>query len=199
MPSATTCVPTIASSAPAISAWMSQSRPKIPSCAITINSTMRTERGHDRAREDEQVVRRVDEQEPQMAPAVAEARELGLAAARVVLDRELARGPASPWRPGSPSRRRTPSRSCAGRAGAARRGAARASRSGRRRPGPEQEVQEARQQRVADVAVMPGHRARDGCSSSGCRSPCRRRSRARRRTGGSLRSRRSRSASAITM
>ena len=42
------------------------------------------------ARDDEQVGRAVHEQEAQVAPAVAEARELGLAAARVVLDRELA-------------------------------------------------------------------------------------------------------------
>ena len=39
---------------------------------------------------DEQVRRRVDEQEAQVAPAVAEARELGGAAARVVVDRQLA-------------------------------------------------------------------------------------------------------------
>ena len=44
--------------------------------------------------------RAVDEQEAQVAPAVAEAGELRLAAARVVLDRELADVEASPSPPG---------------------------------------------------------------------------------------------------
>ena len=48
------------------------------------------DRRHERAREDEQVVGGVQQQEPEMAPAVAEARQLRLAAAGVVLDIELA-------------------------------------------------------------------------------------------------------------
>src|SRR4051794_38283865 len=42
-----------------------------------------------RSRHDEQVRGRVDQQEAQVSPAVAEARELRLTATRVVLDREL--------------------------------------------------------------------------------------------------------------
>ena len=49
----------------------------------------RAERPEQRARQDEQVGRAVHEQEPQVAPAVTEARELRLAAARVILDVHL--------------------------------------------------------------------------------------------------------------
>src|SRR3954466_9140014 len=49
----------------------------------------RADHQHDDAREQEQVRRAVHQQEAQVAPAIAEARELGLAPARVVLDRDL--------------------------------------------------------------------------------------------------------------
>ncbi len=96
-----------------------------------------------------------------MPPAVAEARELRLAAARVVLDRELADlklllGGADHHLGGELH---------AGRAeverAAERRGAARACRSARRRrPVLNSTLRKPGQQRVADVAVVPGHRAR---------------------------------------
>ena len=49
----------------------------------------RPERGQDGAGQQEEVLRAVDEQEAQVPPAVAPGRELRLARARVVLDREL--------------------------------------------------------------------------------------------------------------
>ncbi len=149
------------------------------------------ERRHHRSGEDEQVVGRVDEQEAKVAPAVAEARELRLAAARVVLDRELADDElllggadhhlGSELHPGraqvEPREHVAPQRAHP---------AVRVVDAGA-----EQQVEEARKQRVADVAVVPRHRARMDVAASGCRSPCRRRPRARRRTAGSRRSRRS--------
>ena len=60
---------------------------------------------------EEQEGRAVDEHQPQVPPAVAERRELRLAAARVERDRQLADRRGARWPRGSPSRRRTPSRS----------------------------------------------------------------------------------------
>ncbi len=106
------------------------------------------------------MVGRVDEQEPQVPPAVAEARELRLAAARVVLDRELAdvelllRGPdhhlggeLHPGRAQVEPRQHVAAQRAHPAVGVVDAGA-------------EQQVQEAGQQRVADVAVVPRHRAR---------------------------------------
>ena len=107
---------------PAIIVCRSHARPKTSTAQTTISGDERAQHGHHRAGDDEQVRRAVDEQEAQVAPAVAEARELATRR-RAGGTRSGTRGcRASPWRRGSPSRRRTPSRSCAGRARAGRRG-----------------------------------------------------------------------------
>ncbi len=104
--------------------------------------------------------RAVDEQEAQVAPAVAEARELALAAAGVVDNRELGdfqvllRGPDDHLRGElHPGRAQVQPRQDVAPQGAhAAVGVADA--------GAEEEVQDARQDRVADVAVKPRHGAR---------------------------------------
>jgi hypothetical protein len=101
----------------------------------------------------------VHEQEAQVAPAVAEARELGGSAARVVVDRQLADvelrlgGPDHHLRGELHARRaqvergeRLPTERAHAAVGVAHAGA-------------EEEVEGAREHRVADVAVQPGHRA----------------------------------------
>ena len=117
------------------------------------------EHGHQHARQHEQVRRAVDEQEAQVPPAVAEARQLGLAAARAVLDRELAdvelllRGPddhlGGELHPGR-AQVQPGQHVAADRPHAAVRVAD---------AGAEQEVEDAGQDRVADVAVQPRHGA----------------------------------------
>ena len=112
-----------------------------------------------RAREGEQVRRRVDEQEAQVAPAVAEARELRHAAARVVGDRQLADLELGLGRPdhhlggelhaGGAQLERGQLVAAEGAHAAV--GVAHA--------GAEEEVERAREHRVADVAVQPRHRA----------------------------------------
>ena len=102
----------------------------------------------------------MDEQEAQVAPAVAEARELALAAARVVLDREL----------GDPSlsleARITISEANSmpvvrrSSRGSTSRRSARMPQWASLMPVPEEQVEESREDRVADVAVQPRHRAR---------------------------------------
>ncbi len=102
----------------------------------------------------------MQQQEAQVPPSVAEARQLRFAAARAVLDRDLADvelllGCANDHLRGElhPARAQLQHLEAVApeRAHAAVRVA---------HPRVEEQVQEARQQRVADVAVMPGHRAR---------------------------------------
>ena len=102
----------------------------------------------------------VHEQEAQVAPAVAEARELALAAARVVLDRELGdpqvllggpdhhlRGELHAGRAQVQARQHVAAQRAHAAVGVADAGA-------------EEEVEQAGEDRVADVAVQPRHRAR---------------------------------------
>ena len=115
---------------------------------------------HRGAGDDEQVRRAVDEQEAQVAPAVAPARELRLAAARRVGDRELADVELLLRRADD----HLGGELHAGRAQVERRQdvAAQAAHAAVRVADAraEEEVQRAAQQRVADVAVDPVHRAR---------------------------------------
>jgi hypothetical protein len=109
----------------------------------------------------------VDEQEAQVAPAVAEARELGLAAARVVLDRQLADvevllGGADHHLGGELHAGRAQvehGQDVAAEAAHAAVGVLDA--------GAEEEVEDAGEDRVADVAVQPRHGARAGCCPCG--------------------------------
>ena len=161
MPSATTCVPTIASSAPAISAWMSHSRPN--------NAEVRRSRSARSGR------RRAAIAAPgKMNRWLGEWTSRKRRCRHPSLKLESFDSPPRGWYSignwrissfslarGSPSRRRTPFRSCAGRGAAERRGGPRACRSARRRrPVLNSTFRKPGQQRVADVAVMPGHRAR---------------------------------------
>ena len=102
----------------------------------------------------------MDEQEAQMPPTVADTRELGLAAAGVVLDRELREDEVLL---GGPDHH-FGGELHAGGAQVELRQAITAHRSHPAvrviDPGLEQQVEEPRQQRVADVLVMPWHRAR---------------------------------------
>ena len=95
-----------------------------------------------------------------MPPAVAEARQLRLAPARVVLDRQLADGQVLLGRPDHHLGRELH----AGRAQVERgqRAAADAAHAAVRvaHPGSEEQVQHAGEHRVAHVAVVPRHRAR---------------------------------------
>ncbi len=119
----------------------------------------RADSGHHGSREYEQVVRRVDEQKPEMPPAIAETGELRLASSGVILDRELANhelllgradhhlgGELHPGRPEIQHRKHVPAQRPHSAMGVVNTGA-------------KQEIEKARQQRVADIAVMPGHRA----------------------------------------
>ena len=109
--------------------------------------------------QDEQMVGRMHQQEPQMPPTVAETRELGLAAATVVHDRELADVEVLLLRPDHHFRRELH----AGGAQVQRRQRVTAKSPHAAvsviDPGVEEDVEQARQQRVADIAVMPRHRA----------------------------------------
>ena len=120
----------------------------------------RAEQRHHGARQDEQVVGRVHEQEAQVPPAVAEARQLRLAAARVVLDRELADVEVLLRRPdhhlGGELHPRRAQLQLRERVGAQRAHAA----VGVADAGSEQQVEEPGQQRVAHIPVEPRHRAR---------------------------------------
>ncbi len=119
----------------------------------------RPEREQGRARHDEQVRRAVDEQEAQVAPAVAPARELRRAAARHVGDRELADVELLLRRADD----HLGGELHAGRAQVERRQdvAPEAAHAAVRvtDAGAEEEVQRAAEDRVADVAVDPVHRA----------------------------------------
>ncbi len=116
--------------------------------------------GQHGAGQDEEVVGAVDEQEAQVAPAVAEAREFALAAARVVFDREL--GDPQLLLGGADHHLRGELH--AGRAQVKARQHVAAQRAhaavGVVDAGAEEEVEQARQDRVADVVVQPRHRAR---------------------------------------
>ncbi len=120
----------------------------------------RADAGQHRARHDEQMRGAVHEQEAQVAPAVAEARQLRLAAAGVVFDRELGD---SQFLLGGPDHHLR-GKLHTGRAQIEARqhvGAKRAHPAvGVLHAGAEEQVQQARQDRVADVAVKPRHRAR---------------------------------------
>ena len=120
----------------------------------------RAERGEHGPRQDEEVGRAVHQQEAQVAPPVAEARELRLAAARVVLDLDLGDlevllGGADHHLGGElhPGRAQVElvEHVAAQRAHAA---------VGVAHAGAEEEVEQPGQQRVADVAVQPRHRSR---------------------------------------
>ena len=128
--------------------------------ASTVIETSAPSRSEQRARHDEEVGRAVHEQEAQVAPAVAEARELRLAAARVVLDvdlgdRQVLLGGADHHLGGELH---------AGGAQVERVEHVAAQRPhaavGVAHAGAEEEVEQAGEQRVADVAVQPRHRAR---------------------------------------
>ena len=112
-----------------------------------------------RAGQHEQVRGAVHEQEAQVAPAVLEARQLALAAARVVLDRELADVEVLLRRPDDHLRRELhPGRpQVQARQHVAPDAAHPAVRVADARA--EEDVEHARQHRVPDVAVQPGHRA----------------------------------------
>ena len=120
----------------------------------------RADHGQHQPGHHEEVGGAVDEQEAQVAPAVAKARELGLAAAWVVLDRELRDpqlllgGPDDHLRSELHARRAQ----VEDREDVAPEAAHAAVRV--RHPGLEEDVQDPGEDRVADVAVQPGHRAR---------------------------------------
>ena len=119
----------------------------------------RADQRHQRARQDEEVVGRVDEQEPQVPPSVTDARQLRFAAPGVVLDGELREdqmllggadhhlgGELHPGGAQIELGQHVPPQRPHAAVGVVD-------------PGAEEQVEEAGQQRVADVAVMPGHRA----------------------------------------
>ena len=147
------------SSAPPTIVCRSHARPSTSTwsstvSAISVPSTAISGAGHD-----EQPGGAVHEQEAQVAPAVPEARELRLALARVVVDRDLldlepllARADhhlGCELHPGRPQveagQRRAPDRAHA---------AVRVAHAGA-----EEEVEDPGEHRVPDVAVEPGHRA----------------------------------------
>ncbi len=119
----------------------------------------RAESGEQHAGHDEEVIRAVDEQEAQVAPAVAKARQLALASARVVFDRELGDLELLLRR----SDHHLGGELHAGRAQVQARehvsaqGAHAAVRVAD--PRPEEQVQQTGENRVADIAVQPRHRA----------------------------------------
>ena len=120
----------------------------------------RAEHRHHRAGDDEQEGRAVDENEAQMAPTVTQRRELRLAGPRVILDRELA-DVESPARRmdhhlgGELHSRRA---QIEDRQHLPPQGAHPAMDVAHLRP--VEEIEEARQERVADVPVEPRHRSR---------------------------------------
>ena len=81
-------MPTIASSAPAISVWIPHSRLK-KLRPLTTKRRGPAQSGQRGTRDDKQMCRAVDEQEAQVAPAIAERGQLALPSARVVLDWQL--------------------------------------------------------------------------------------------------------------